>query len=131
MQIGSGVSTFECRFSNRTLQTDGSSAPYVHYLTKYSDVSHQPSSRNGVFWRSPYSPSVVSPNRVAVVEGSRIIQGGGQQWVVHESQWTSPGSGVLACLIFENDAVVRRVREFPVDWRTRSDADLYALSLVY
>ena len=35
------------------------------------------------------------------------------------------------CLIFENDAVVRRVRVFPTDWRTCTEDVLYALSLVF
>lgn len=31
-------------------------------------------------------------------------------------------------LVFESEGVVRRVRDFPADWRERSDAELYALS---
>jgi hypothetical protein len=67
----------------------------------------------------------------SAAEGSRIIQGGGQQWVVHEAIWEGPGGRWLVCLIFENDAVVRRVRAFPADWRARSDEALYILSLEF
>lgn len=52
-------------------------------------------------------------------------------WIVREGSWTSPGGQMGACLIFENDAVVRRVRVFPADWQARADAELYALSLVF
>ena len=31
-------------------------------------------------------------------------------------------------LIFESEDVVRRVRNYPVDWRRLSDAELFALS---
>jgi hypothetical protein len=31
-------------------------------------------------------------------------------------------------LVFENDDSVRRVRDFPEQWRTLSDKDLFALS---
>jgi hypothetical protein len=51
------------------------------------------------------------------------------RWCVYESPrpcadgTTRPGS-----LIFESDGVIRRVRDFPVDWRTLTDAELEALS---
>ena len=52
-------------------------------------------------------------------------------WVVHEARWTNASGHVRDCLIFENDAVVRRVRVYPADWWTYSEEALYALSLVF
>jgi len=73
----------------------------------------------------------VPPNRVSVVEGSRIIHGGGHQWVVREVTWPGSGDAERVCLVFENEAIVRRVRSFPADWRTYSDESLYSLCLAF
>jgi hypothetical protein len=69
--------------------------------------------------------------RASLLADSRMIQGGGTHWMVREAAWGGPGGRGQTCLIFENDAVVRRVREFPADWRTCSDEALYSLSLVF
>jgi len=53
------------------------------------------------------------------------------QWIVREAFWMNPGGQARPCLIFENDAVVRRVRVYPSNWRTCPEAALYALSLVF
>ena len=48
-------------------------------------------------------------------------------WLVYELAFpldrrTTPS------LIFENEGVIRRVRNYPADWRTLSDEELFALS---
>ncbi len=53
------------------------------------------------------------------------------QWRVYEGSWMNAVGQARPCLIFETDAVVRRVRVYPADWRTCPDAALYALSLVF
>ena len=73
----------------------------------------------------------MSPPRASPGERPRAIEGGGQQWIVREAPWTDPQGRARTCLIFENLAVVRRVRAFPADWRTYADDVLYALSLVF
>jgi hypothetical protein len=50
----------------------------------------------------------------------RLLRIAGVLWTVYEV----PG----AALVFESEAVVRRVSTYPPDWRTIADADLYALS---
>ena len=53
----------------------------------------------------------------------------GTHWIVREFPGGSPMSkGSGACLIFECDGVVRRVRTFPHDWRDLETAALIALS---
>jgi hypothetical protein len=73
------------------------------------------------------------PRAVAGVGDSdvRVIKGGGHVWRVSEVPYASYDRRGQTCLIFENEQVVRRVRTFPSDWRTRSDDELYALSLVF
>jgi hypothetical protein len=109
----------------------GCRASDVQQTYSSSDVPHQPSFDTGAFWRTPYSPSVMPLSRGSYVEGPRTIEGGGMQWVVREAAWTSPGGQVRACLIFENEAVIRSVRVFPADWRTLPEAELYAVSLLF
>jgi hypothetical protein len=65
------------------------------------------------------------------LEETRTIEGGGMQWIVREAFWMNPGGQSRACLIFENEAVVRRVRVYPSDWRTWPEEELYALSLAF
>lgn len=62
---------------------------------------------------------------------SRVIEGGGLRWEVREGSYSDQNAHATACLIFENEFVIRRVRVFPPDWLTCSDEDLYALSLVF
>jgi len=71
------------------------------------------------------------PSHASQLEESRTIEGGGMQWIVREAFWINPGGQSRACLIFENEAVVRRVRVYPSDWRTCPEAALYALSLAF
>ena len=48
----------------------------------------------------------------------------GERWSV----WEDPRSVNGPSLVFENDRVARRVREYPANWRDLSDEQLYALS---
>jgi hypothetical protein len=61
--------------------------------------------------------------------GKRSIVGGdGNEWVVREFE----NAGVEApskSLVFERADVVRRVRDYPRDWASLSDDQLYRLSL--
>jgi hypothetical protein len=50
-------------------------------------------------------------------------------WCVYESpRPCADGTPRPGSLIFESDAAIRRVRDFPADWRTLTDAELEALS---
>jgi hypothetical protein len=51
-----------------------------------------------------------------------------QHWVVRERRARPSDAQQTAHLVFESDGVVRRVRNFPVNWRELSAAELYELS---
>jgi hypothetical protein len=60
---------------------------------------------------------------------TRTIVVDGRVWFVREltdAPYDRRGAGSL---IFVTDEVMRRVRDYPMDWRALSDQDLYALSL--
>ena len=68
----------------------------------------------------------ISPLRTAQREARRLLIEG-DTWLVYElplafDRRSSPS------LIFEHPASVRRVRNYPADWRTLTDAELVALS---
>jgi hypothetical protein len=48
----------------------------------------------------------------------------GEAWSVWEDSRTVPGPS----LVFENEKLARRVREYPRNWHELTDAELYALS---
>jgi hypothetical protein len=50
----------------------------------------------------------------------------GVRWVVRELGADQPDG--IGCLVFESDAMVRRVRTFPSDWRDLDSIGLLALS---
>ena len=52
----------------------------------------------------------------------------GVQWLVYELPPTSFDRRSTPSLVFESETTVRRVRDFPADWRTLGDAELIALS---
>ena len=52
------------------------------------------------------------------------------QWIVYEVAVPPFDRRGGTHLIFESPEVVRRVRLFPSDWKTLTDTDLYALSIV-
>jgi hypothetical protein len=52
-----------------------------------------------------------------------------EQWLVYELPPLTFDRRAAASLVFESETVLRRVRDYPEDWRELSDADLFALSL--
>jgi hypothetical protein len=52
----------------------------------------------------------------------------GVPWLVYELPATSFDRRSSASLVFESDAAVRRVRNYPADWRALPDSELFALS---
>jgi hypothetical protein len=59
--------------------------------------------------------------------GSRHFVIGNEKWTVREEQKDGPLRRGPA-LIFENEKVARRVRDYPVNWRDLTDMQLAALS---
>jgi hypothetical protein len=60
---------------------------------------------------------------------TRVLDGDGLRWKVREDPWPTADRRAGTCLIFETDAIIRRVRNVPPGWFELSDVDLYALSL--
>jgi hypothetical protein len=61
-------------------------------------------------------------------ERRSIVGGDGCEWVVRE--FVTRGDGASSkSLVFERPEVVRRVRDYPRDWASLSDDQLYTLSL--
>jgi len=52
----------------------------------------------------------------------------GQTWLVSEGPFSEYDRRSGSSLIFSSELAVRRVRDYPSDWFTLSDADLAALS---
>ena len=52
----------------------------------------------------------------------------GVPWLVYELPALPFDRRTTASLVFENDATIRRVRNYPEDWRNLNDADLWTLS---
>ena len=52
----------------------------------------------------------------------------GEMWLVYELPPLSFDRRSTPSLIFESDVSMRRVRNYPADWRTLSDEELTALS---
>lgn len=52
----------------------------------------------------------------------------GQSWLVSERPFSEYDRRSGSSLIFSSELAVRRVRDYPSDWFTLSDADLAALS---
>ena len=48
-------------------------------------------------------------------------------WCVYELQPTRYSPNRAGCLVFESTKVVRRVRDYPPNWRDLCDADLILL----
>jgi hypothetical protein len=49
-------------------------------------------------------------------------------WLVYELPALPFDRRSTPSLVFESDSSVRRVRNYPADWRTLGDDDLFALS---
>lgn len=58
-----------------------------------------------------------------------IVDALGRVWFVREMPAPSYDRRGARTLVFVTDEVMRRVREFPSDWQSLSDAELYELSL--
>jgi hypothetical protein len=64
------------------------------------------------------------------IESQRSFVGGDQRrWQVREVGPPAYDRRASASLIFYTDEVMRRVRQFPPNWRELSDEELYALSM--
>lgn len=58
-----------------------------------------------------------------------IVDQEGRVWLVREMRSPSYDRRDSASLVFLTDEVMRRVRDYPAEWRTLSDEALYALSM--
>ena len=68
-------------------------------------------------------------NDPQVDQRARLFFRDDAQWRVTEREYPLPDRRTGRFLIFESEAVVRRVRNYPLDWFSWSDDDLYSLSL--
>ena len=64
----------------------------------------------------------------AAQRNGRHLSIDGTRWLVYELSPMPFDRRSSPSLIFESDMALRRVRDFPADWRTLSDAQLFALS---
>jgi len=58
----------------------------------------------------------------------RIVEADGLRWRVRETPYSPIDRRSGTCLIFDAETVVRRVRNFPANWYTLPDDELYLLS---
>lgn len=77
---------------------------------------------------SPPAESHGSDTPVAARE-RRVLGPDGREWRVREAPLPAFDRRKGYCLIFEAVGAARRVREYPHDWFTMPDAELYALSV--
>jgi hypothetical protein len=62
-------------------------------------------------------------------ERREVVDGGGVRWRVYElARPGDPGRRGGRCLVFDSDAVVRRVATYPAGWHDLPPAELLALS---
>ena len=59
----------------------------------------------------------------------RVFEVNGLRWSVREVPYPPIDRRSGTCLIFDAESVIRRVRNFPGNWATLNDTELYALSL--
>ena len=58
----------------------------------------------------------------------RLLQRGSRQWIVREVNSRGvPGARRETCLLCESAEVIRRIWDFPADWRTVDDDVLWKL----
>jgi hypothetical protein len=57
-----------------------------------------------------------------------FVDAEGARWCVHEQAFSEYDRRRGLSLIFASDAAVRRVRDYPENWRALSDEELAALS---
>ena len=61
-------------------------------------------------------------------DGARQLVADVEQWLVYELPPMTFDRRSTSSLVFESETMLRRVRDYPEDWRELSDADLFALS---
>ena len=61
-------------------------------------------------------------------KGAKQFSVEGVLWLVYELPPTPFDRRSTPSLVFESEATVRRVRDYPSHWRTLSDTELYDLS---
>jgi hypothetical protein len=72
----------------------------------------------------PVAPSVSYETH----SSERLLQRGGRQWTVREVNARGvPGARRDTCLICESAEVIRRIWDFPSDWRVVDDEALWKL----
>lgn len=59
---------------------------------------------------------------------SRVLFVDGEQWLVYELPPLPLDRRSTPSLVFENEHTIRRVRNFPPNWRELTDEQLFALS---
>jgi hypothetical protein len=60
--------------------------------------------------------------------GAKQLSVDGVLWLVYELPATPFDRRTTPSLVFESETTVRRVRDYPPDWRVLSDSALYELS---
>ena len=75
-----------------------------------------------------HSSSVTESGRARAVANARTIETGEGEWRVYELECGQYDRRAGPSLIFESDGVLRRVRDYPSDWRELSDAELMQVS---
>lgn len=66
--------------------------------------------------------------RARGLASARVVQTDDAQWRVYEMESGPYDRRSGRSLIFESDGVLRRVRDYPVEWRELSDAELMEVS---
>lgn len=75
---------------------------------------------------APYRPLHNATN--ADHADARVVIMDGERWTVYESRLGQYDRRSRPHLFFESDSAVRRVREYPSNWRELSDEELARLS---
>ena len=75
-----------------------------------------------------HSSAVAESGRARAVANGRTIETGEGEWRVYELECGQYDRRAGPSLIFESDGVLRRVRDYPPDWRELSDAELMQVS---
>jgi hypothetical protein len=73
-------------------------------------------------------PSITAQVLREAQRAGRHLVVDGVPWLVYELPPLPFDRRCTPSLVFESDHTVRRVRDFPEQWRTLSDDDLFALS---
>ena len=75
---------------------------------------------------------MVSPRKPSELEAlhltARQFWVDGVLWLAYELPASPFDRRATASLVFESDAMMRRIRNYPADWRQLDDAELFALS---